>query len=152
MHLVLHCYDFGTGHLPFLSTHSSTLQSALVQNISVLVYLLIICFIIFTGASQVDTSNYIPYAPFGADVSAWAGTGRLGKGNGDVFLWGDGSGLVGREEGVDSIHGLGGCAAAARGLGNFQHLFNIVPLGCSGHICAQPRAELSPLLHFLRCL
>lgn len=115
VYLVLHCHDFDTRHLPVLSTHSSTRQSALVQNISVLVYLVLICFIIFTGASQVDTSNYTPYAPFGADVSAWAGTGQLGKGKGDVFLWGDGSGLVEIGEGVNMICGLNGCAAAARG-------------------------------------
>ena len=33
------------------------------------VYLILISFIIFGGASQVDKTNYTPFAPFGITVS-----------------------------------------------------------------------------------
>ncbi|KAG1661746.1 hypothetical protein FOA52_004805 [Chlamydomonas sp. UWO 241] len=42
-----------------------TSQSTLVQNCSVAVYLVLIAFIIFAGASQVDNSNYTPFTPYG---------------------------------------------------------------------------------------
>jgi hypothetical protein len=45
-----------------------SIQSTLVQNISVLIYLVLILFIIVAGATQVDNSNYVPFAPYGIDV------------------------------------------------------------------------------------
>jgi len=44
-----------------------TSESTLVQNISVLIYLVLILFIIVAGATQVDNSNYVPFAPYGID-------------------------------------------------------------------------------------
>ncbi len=41
----------------------------MVQNISVMIYLVLIAFIIFAGAALVQNSNYTPFAPMGIDVS-----------------------------------------------------------------------------------
>ena len=46
-----------------------TSEGTIMQNCSMAVYLVLISFIIFGGASQVDQANYTPYAPFGINVS-----------------------------------------------------------------------------------
>ena len=46
-----------------------TSEGTMMQNCSMAVYLVLISFIIFGGASQVDQANYTPYAPFGINVS-----------------------------------------------------------------------------------
>ncbi|GAX82912.1 hypothetical protein CEUSTIGMA_g10338.t1 [Chlamydomonas eustigma] len=42
-----------------------TAESTRVQNVSMVIYLLLISFIVFAGASQVNEANYSPFAPFG---------------------------------------------------------------------------------------
>ena len=44
-------------------------ESAIIQNISMGVYLSLICFVVICGATQVDNTNYTPFAPNGASVS-----------------------------------------------------------------------------------
>ena len=67
----------GTLQLPSTLPPSRPAQSTMVQNVSVCVYLVLISFIIFAGASQVDQANYTPFAPFGIDVSPSQGGPRV---------------------------------------------------------------------------